>query len=1055
MTRNSGLVKRVFSRAQQLLVTARLILREDGWSSLVKRLIHWMRGERGYWLERFIASGAPSEQYPATFKQWLVEHVPPDSPYLFYPAVDTEYQRHIYATEPDHSELAEQRVESQQWNHRPLLSIVTPVYRPPLDVFRETVASVLAQSYDHWNWYIIDTSPSDEIWQYLASLAAEDNRFIVTRAENRGISDNTNVVLKQATGDFIVVLDHDDTLASHALYSVARVIRDNPDIDFIYSDHDKLDETGRRCDPWFRPDWSPEMMLSTNFMFHLGAYRRTLLDQVGYLNPDLDVAQDWDLYLRISEHTNSLHHIPQVLYHWRKSTASTAQSLHNKQNVREQQRRAIHQHLERLGLNSPQVVYDSDHPIQWIHPLVRWQPRVQSRVSIIIPSKDNVKVVERCLNSIFSLTTYQHFEVILVDTGSTEVATKQLYDRYASDPAFRLVRYSEDFNFSRACNFGAQFSDAEVLLFLNNDTEVLEPDWLDVMVQWFDISGVGIVGAKLLYPDGRLQHAGVIVGMGGLAGHLLSGYQENTLEICGSDHWYRNLNAVTGACLMIPRSLFQRLGGFDEGYQLIFNDIDLCLRAGDAGYRVVYTPHARLIHHEFGTRDGSIPMDDFLKASSEHLARFLKPDEFYNVNLSYRSSRVSFGLGWKSRPTYLNARLRQHLMDREQEDAAPLKTRSVMVSPQDARCINFAGDLQADMGIGDSSRALVRAAHSRNICVNYIEVPNKAVTRTAPLPTWLSYGDEGPLTVIHENPQGFESALSCIPRRVLKNKYVTGVWYWELPVFPEEWHWTLDHVDEIWVASRYVQKIFASSTTVPVMRMPLTVDVTTTPAERRDFGLPDDRFIYMFSFNPYSSIARKNPFGFIEAFKRAFGKSDTGPLLVLKVHYLSAAPALARPLRAAVEAVGGILIDAELTRQQMNNLLNISDCYVSLHRAEGFGLGLAEAMALGKPVVATGHSGNVDFMNPQNSYLVDYFLREIEGQDHKYQPHYERTYPPGQMWAEPSIEHAAELLRRVYDKPDEAAAKAVQAQQDMATHYGLNAQAAFIESRLEAILAAR
>lgn len=1048
-------VKRYTSRLQQLWLTARLVIREDGWASFAGRLFRWVRGERGYWIERFVAVGGTLQQYPETFEDWLAENVPPDSPYVFYPAADRRYQHHIYATEPDYTELAEQRLESQTWGQRPLLSIVTPVFRPPLDVFRETVASVLAQTYEHWHWHVVDASPDDSIWQYLQPLAAEDPRIKLTRVENRGISENTNIALKQAEGDFIVVLDHDDTLASHALFMVAKTVLNEPEVDFIYSDHDKLDEEGKRREPWFRPDWSPEMMLSVNYVFHLAAYRRTLLDEVGYLNSELDVAQDWDLYLRISEHSRRFEHISQVLYHWRMSSASTAQYLRNKQNVQASQSIAVRQHLERRGLKNPQVTFKEEHPTHWMYPIVRWEPSRQRRVSIVIPSKDNAQVVGRCLKSIFSLTTYPDFEVILVDTGSTEPATHGLYRRYASRPNFRVVDYTGEFNFSRACNVGAEASDADVLLFLNNDTEVLEPDWLDVMVQWFEVEEIGAIGVKLLYPDGRIQHAGVIVGMGGLAGHLLAGYRENVGTEFGSDDWYRDLYAVTGACLMIPRSLFEEIGGFDEGYQIIFSDIDLCLRVYDAGYRVLYTPNARLRHHEFGTRDGSINFEDFFKASRDHLPRFLRHDRHYNINLSYAHSEVTFSQGWLSSPTYLNARLRQTLLAREKKDVAPPKILKLDADAGDGYGINFAGDLQADLGLGDSSRALVKAAQNRAIGVNYIEVPNNVVLRTSGVPEGISQDVEYPVTVIHENPQGFHYALSRVPSSVLKNRYVTGVWYWELPEFPEEWHWTLDHVDEIWVTSRYVQDIFAPCTSVPVMKMPLTIDVETAEASRGEFGLPDDRFVFTFSFSPHSSVARKNPFGYVEAFRRAFGRTDSGPLLVLKVHYLSAAPAVARPLAAAVESVGGVLLDVELTRLQMNNLLNLSDCYVSLHRAEGFGLGMAEAMALGKPVIATGYSGNADFMTPENSYPVDYELREIVPEDHRYQPQYERTYPAGQIWAEPDVDQAAEFMRRVYENRDEARERGARARQDIATHYSLDAQGAFIESRLQAILAAR
>lgn len=619
-----------------LVDTALFILRKKGIRSLIDRLVKWMRGERRYATDR------------DTFRS-----------YRFY--------QNLF--EPNPLELAQQRTQSRAWLFQPTFGVVTAVYNAPLPYLRETYESLRNQSYENWLWFVVDASDNELCWHYLTEQGQDDSRIkIVRRVTNQGISINTNYALQAAerdtSVDFIVMLDHDDTLAPFALFDVAQCLHNHPEADMVYSDSDKLDGRGRRCEPLFKPDWSPEMILSCNFLSQISIFKRGWLTRIGFLNPELDGAQDWDLYLRITEHTSYVYHISKVLYHWRKTSLSTAASTHHKPYIRQAQKKALISHMNRIGLSQPDVLFDDSHLIRTTRTTVTWKLRKFPVVSIIIPSKDHADVLSRCLKSLFELTTYSAFEIIVVDTGSTEAETYQLYKSYATEPRFQTISCMGKFNFSIACNFGALHGSGEVLLFLNNDTEILHGDWLERLLQWLEHDGIGIVGAKLLYPSGRLQHAGVIVGMGGLASHLFLNSQENLWSAFGTDHWYRNLLAVTAACLLIPHRIFENVGGFDESFELNYSDVDLCLKVHEAGYRIVYTPDARLIHHESISHGRQIPRTDFVRAAAKWTHWLSDGDPYFNANLTYRSTDPHMRADADDTPARLHQQLMASLPDK-------------------------------------------------------------------------------------------------------------------------------------------------------------------------------------------------------------------------------------------------------------------------------------------------------------------------------------------------------------------------------------------------------
>ncbi len=515
--------------------------------------------------------------------------------------------------------------------YRPIISFITPVYNPPVAALASAIDSVVAQSYPHWTLCLVDgASTEPEVRATLERRAAQDPRIrLLHLSENLGISGNSNLALQLADGEFVALLDHDDMLAPDMLFEVAQLLNRTPDADILYFDEDKLSVDGlERYAPWFKPDWSPDLMLSTNLLMH-GVFRRALVEKVGGFNPEMDGAQDWDLALRCTERTSRIYHIPRVLYHWRAVPGSAAGDAAAKPWAIAAQARAIPAHLRRLGVQDTGVEFPTPGTVH-----LRWPPPA-GKVSIIIPTKDKANLLAACVASILEKSTCPDFEIIVVDTGSQEQATLELYRSLELDPRVRFVEYEGQFNWSRANNLGATQARGDFLLFLNNDTEVIEPGWLEEMAGWAARPQTGVVGAKLLRPNGMIQHAGIVMGLAGHGSHIFEDSAEGVYGIFGSPEWVRNYRAVTGACMMVRREIFDELQGFDELYRIGYSDIEFCLRAVRAGYRNVYAPFARLVHHEGGSRGFNLPASDVLRASCQLLPWVQSGDPYFNPNLSY------------------------------------------------------------------------------------------------------------------------------------------------------------------------------------------------------------------------------------------------------------------------------------------------------------------------------------------------------------------------------------------------------------------------------------
>lgn len=546
------------------------------------------------------------------------------------PAQSASYVDWIARHEPSPQELLQQRQQASRFQFQPLVSVVMPVYNPDLAILQEAVRSLAAQTYGNWELCAAG-SASAEVAAELSRLADSEKRIrLKWLPQNLGISGNSNECLRLAAGEFVTFLDQDDVLSPFAFYEVVKRLNFQPDLDFIYTDKDLLAADGsKRFSPLFKPEWSPEIMLSANYLAHMSVIRRELIERAGAFRPEFDGAQDWDLFLRVLSLTDRIGHVPVVAYHWRELPSSAASGIKAKPYAQQKQLEVVTSHLQRAGLQATAALAPSG-PLR-----VTWPVSGQNLVSIIIPNRDKVGLLRRCIESLTKVTAYKKFEIVVVENGSKEGETFQYYEEIQQQGKSRVVVFDQPFNYSAVNNFGARHAAGSLLLFLNNDTEAIDPEWLEEMVRWAERPEIGAVGAKLLYPDRRIQHAGVVVGLSGFAGHVYSGCREGEWGSFGSSEWYRDFLAVTGACVLVRREVFEKAGGFDERFELCGSDVEFCLRLREHGYRIVYTPFAKVLHHESATRGTAIPAHDFQQSFACY-ERYLKEgDPYFNPNLSY------------------------------------------------------------------------------------------------------------------------------------------------------------------------------------------------------------------------------------------------------------------------------------------------------------------------------------------------------------------------------------------------------------------------------------
>lgn len=539
------------------------------------------------------------------------------------------YQEWIARNDPTPSELLRFAEEILTWDYRPLVSVVMPVFNVEATWLQRAVDSVTRQVYSEWELCLVDDhSTSLSTSQYLKRLHTDgDPRIkILRRSSNGGISAATNDALGLAEGEYVALMDHDDELAPHALFRVVKMLQDNRDLDLIYTDEDKIDPDNRRSAPFFKPEWSPTLLLGMNYVSHLGVYRRSTMSEVGGFRSEFDGSQDYDFLLRFLERTDRVGHIPDVLYHWRSLRESTASHLEAKPHALERGKSAVQQHLERTG-SGGRVTFGRV-PGRY---RVLWDRESYPSVSVVIPTRDHLELLEKCVAGLES-TEYPNLQIIIVDNGTTSRRALEYLDQSSHD----VVRMPGPFNFSHLVNSGVRRAEGELLLLLNNDIEIVDPSWLKELSTQLLVPGIGVVGPKLIYPDGRVQHAGIILGLGGVAGHAFHLNHGDGYGYFGLQQVTHEVSAVTGACLLTTRVLFDAVGGFREDMPVNFNDVAFCLEVRRLGQRVIYDADAVLVHHESASRSPRVEAWEeqlFLQSYPIHF------DPYYNPHLSLDAAR--------------------------------------------------------------------------------------------------------------------------------------------------------------------------------------------------------------------------------------------------------------------------------------------------------------------------------------------------------------------------------------------------------------------------------
>lgn len=524
----------------------------------------------------------------------------------------------------------------------PLISIVMPVYNPPEKYLRRALDTVLEQLYPHWELCVADdASPKPHVAAVLAEYAARDKRIKTTRREKNGhISAASNTAMELAVGDFIALMDHDDEIPPHALYMAAEEILRHPDVDVIYSDEDKIDENGRRYDPYFKSDWNYDLFCGQNMVSHLGVFRRSLLEKIGGFRVGYEGSQDYDLVLRAIEHTEParIRHIPHILYHWRVFSSSSSFSTIALPIATDAARRALQDHFDRIGASAK---VEPAPGAEWYSRIRYALPETLPLVSLLVPTRDKLELVRQCVEGLLDETDYPNLEVLVLDNNSEEPETLAYFAALAERDRVKVLRYDGPFNFSAINNFGVSHAKGALIGLINNDIKVIEPGWLKEMVSHALRPTVGAVGAKLYYGDDTIQHAGVVTGINGVANHIHKHLPRDHPGHFGRLRLTQDVTCVTAACLLLRRSVYDEVGGLDEkSLAVAFNDIDFCLRIREKGYLVVWTPHAELYHLESASRGSDMAPDKIarfleeVRVMQDRWGKILADDPYYNPNLT-------------------------------------------------------------------------------------------------------------------------------------------------------------------------------------------------------------------------------------------------------------------------------------------------------------------------------------------------------------------------------------------------------------------------------------
>lgn len=538
---------------------------------------------------------------------------------------------------PDEAELEKQR--KHHFSYEPLISVAVPAFRTPETFLIQMIESLLDQTYGNWELCIANGSPEDTVMKgVLDEYMKKDSRIRVSElSENKGIAGNTNAALEMARGEFVGLLDHDDLLAPNALYEVARALDSDRTLDAVYTDEDKVTtELDEHFQPHLKPDFNLDLLRSNNYICHFFVVRCSVVEKAGGFRQEFDGAQDHDFIFRCVETAGKVGHIPEILYHWRTHKASTADNPASKMYAFDAGKRAIEAHLERTG-TAGVVTHTPDLGFFRVKYPVQGSPLV----SIIIPNKDEKETLKTCIESIQEKTEYDNYEIIIVENNSTTEEIFQYYKELSQDPRIRLLRWKKEFNYSAINNYGVSHAKGEYLLFLNNDVKVITPGWIKEMLGVCQRPEVGAVGVKLIYPDNTIQHAGCVIGIGGIAGHMFVDMPANRTGYLHKASILQDMSAVTAACMMMKKTAFEEAGGFTEKLSVAFNDVDLCLKVRKNEKLIVYDPYVQLYHMESKTRGAEDSTEKVRRFQEEieymrcqWIDILKKGDPYYNKNLS-------------------------------------------------------------------------------------------------------------------------------------------------------------------------------------------------------------------------------------------------------------------------------------------------------------------------------------------------------------------------------------------------------------------------------------
>lgn len=556
------------------------------------------------------------------------------------------YEEWYEGHRPSEEELQNQR--GTIFEKQPLISIIVPTYKTPIAFLREMIDSVLAQTYEKWELCIADGSGGDQsLEKELKDYSTRDSRIKYEILEkNFGIADNTNRALKLASGEYIGLFDHDDVLAPNALFEIVKALQEK-DYDILYTDEDKIDGSGRKhMDPNFKPDFSIDLLRSHNYITHFFVVKKKIMDAIGGFSSEFDGSQDYDLMFRCVEQSKSIRHIPMILYHWRVHKNSVAGNPSSKMYAYEAGRKAIEEHLQREGIDA-----EVEHMELWGMYHVKYRIHGNPLVSIVIPNKDHISDLKRCVKSLYTVNQYKNFEIVIVENNSEEKETFSYYRHLTKEyENIRVITWEGEFNYSTINNYGAKETKGEYLLFLNNDTEMISPTALEEMLGCCMREDVGAVGAKLLYEDNTVQHAGVVIGFGGYAGHVNNGIGRDDYGYMVRARVNCNYSAVTAACMMTKKVLFHKVGGFDEQFAVACNDVDYCLKLRELDKWIVFNAFAEWYHYESKSR-GYENTKEKIKRFDTEIEKFRKKwdrilqtgDPFYNKNFPVTQDPFTLG----------------------------------------------------------------------------------------------------------------------------------------------------------------------------------------------------------------------------------------------------------------------------------------------------------------------------------------------------------------------------------------------------------------------------